>query len=179
MPNWNTRPDRGDALAPITIVRTKPGPPNAMIVTSHAVLGVYTHYWKGRTKPCDGPACPACEAMMGARWYGYLAVWHPKSNAIGLLEITPSTTTALDAYEESHGTLRGAKVTTSRANRKINSRLILTIEEGTFSADKIPQPPNVRHQLCKLWEITDALPIGNTPKKICDIIEARKNGQPA
>ena len=44
------------------IVRTPISRPLVAIVTSPNLVGCYTHYWKGRTIPCEGPECPLCMA---------------------------------------------------------------------------------------------------------------------
>jgi len=42
------------------IVRTPPGRPLTAIVTSPNLVGCYTHYFKGRTTPCDSTPCHLC-----------------------------------------------------------------------------------------------------------------------
>lgn len=42
------------------IIRTPIGKPIAAIVTSLNLVGCYTHYWKGRTVPCEGSGCRLC-----------------------------------------------------------------------------------------------------------------------
>lgn len=42
------------------IVRTPPGRPLTAIITSPDLVGCYTHYFKGRTSPCDSPKCHLC-----------------------------------------------------------------------------------------------------------------------
>lgn len=46
--------------ASFQIVRTPTGPGITAIVTSPDLLGCFTHYWKGRTMPCEGQGCTSC-----------------------------------------------------------------------------------------------------------------------
>lgn len=60
MPHFtsNVPPDpRGPAFP---IVRTPPGRAFSAIITSPDLVGCYTHYFKGRTVPCEGAGCTLC-----------------------------------------------------------------------------------------------------------------------
>lgn len=150
---WTDRPDRGDGSTQIAILRSRPAKTIGGIITSIDCVGAYTHYWKGRTCLCTHPNCDPCDASRAPRWYGYLAVVPPNGGQAAILEITPSCVPALDAYRESHGTLRGALIKVQRANAKINARVICTLTEGSFGGEKLPTAPNVKAQLCKMWEV--------------------------
>lgn len=152
MTHWTTRPTTRSAIAPIPILRILPGKPVTAIVTSHDAEGAELHYWKGRSTPCNFPDCAACDAHHAPRWYGYLAIWNPTNNQRALVELTAACAAALDAWVDVHGTTRGAQLTLSRANKKPNSRLALTLTPSNYTNHKIPEPPNVRHQLEKMWE---------------------------
>lgn len=51
------------------IVRTPPAKPLIGIITSEDLVGCYTHYYKGRTVPCDGKACQQCIDKVGIHHY--------------------------------------------------------------------------------------------------------------
>jgi len=157
MDPWTPRPNRADKQASIPLLRSKPGRTFAALCVSPEIVGAYTHFWKGRTALCTYPECEPCHAHRAARWYGYLHVWTPATNATALLEITPSCVTPLEEYLAQFGTLRGAKITIARANHKINSRVVLTAQASAYALDKLPATLDVRAHLRRIWETTATL----------------------
>jgi len=154
MQTWPTRPNRATSQTTTPLHRSKPGRTINGIITSNDLVGAYTHFWKGRTSLCTYPECEPCSVSRSARWYGYLHIWNPETNASGILEITPSCLPAIDDWLEKFGTLRGAKISVSRASHKINSRVVATLKATNFAIDRIPPCVDVISQLCRMWEVT-------------------------
>lgn len=153
MTAWTNRPRPDDYSTQIQILRSRPGKPLRALVTAADLVGAYVHYWKGRTKLCEHPNCEACDASRQPRWYGYLAVVAEATLNPAILELTPSCVPAIDRYLADHGTLRGALVKLSRANPRINARVILELSEGNLGGTALPAAPKVEAQLCKIWEV--------------------------
>jgi len=74
MPTFSDQvPDHPKGVA-LPILRTPTWKPLLAIVTSENLLGTYTHFWKGKTMPCEGRSCGYCP-QLGT----------PVQNAAGLL----------------------------------------------------------------------------------------------
>lgn len=151
---WTSRPDDRDSAPHHQIIRAKPGKTTQGVVLSLDLIGAYTHYWKGRTTPCNPPACPACDAGHKPRWYGYLALWNPATAAVAILEITTAAVPAIETYLARHGSLRYAQIMATRANRKPNSRLIVSFQAAPYSGPHGPEPPDLPAHLSHMWEAT-------------------------
>lgn len=162
MSQWPSTPDREEPPSPIDLLRVQPGKPLTAIVTCQKQVGAYTHYWRGRTVKCTGRDDEPCRSGRVARWYGYLSVWSPKTNRYALFEITPACVSALTAYLNTYGTLRGAVAKLERRNYKANSTVILSLQPGPYADDKIPAAPDIQAHLERMWEIRTQ-PSAETP----------------
>lgn len=164
METWTPRPNRKRDDLPLPLLRVRPGKPLTGIITNADIVGAYTHFWRGRTTPCTGPTCDACEAQHAARWYGYACIWNPTNNHQAIAELTPACVPAIDAYLAQFGTLRGAAIELARTNRKTNSRISCSIKPSPYTTDKIPAAFALQAQLERMWEMypnTNAAKIAN------------------
>jgi hypothetical protein len=175
MQSWSPRPDRDPLTLHLDLLRARPGKTFSGIVLSNDIEGAYTHYWRGRTVKCDGQPCEACLASRQPRWYGYVAIWLPTSNAKALLELTPTCVPQIDEYFKLHGTLRGSLISLTRQNNKINSRVIAKIQEANYTTTAIPQDPPVRQLLERMWEVTPKNSI-EAPERADASVETRRVG---
>lgn len=121
------------------------------IVVSHDVVGADTHYWRGRSQPCSGDKCEACEDGQSPRWRGYLAVMSPKSGRVVILEITAAAAGAIEAYFNKHRTLRGAGIVAERVGQKPNGRLRLMLTPPAAEIDQLPKAPQIQRLLARIW----------------------------
>lgn len=124
-----------------------------LYITSDNVLGCSTHYYSGRTVPCTGDGCEACEAMAGTRWHGYVAALLVKTNEQIVFEVTAAGAESLLAYRTKHGTLRGADCLASRVSPRPNARLHFLMKPLDLAHVDLPQPINVQMALCHVWGI--------------------------
>lgn len=153
MSEWCSRPNREPDQPMLQLKRCPTGKGLTAIVTGDDLVGHYTHYWRGRTTICRKTGCEPCSQSRTPRWYGFLDVWSPSTNAIAMFELTPTCIEPIDRYLAAHGTLRGSKITIQRATAKVNSRLICTIEESQFSPSAIPPAVDLKRHLAKMWEL--------------------------
>ena len=153
MENWANQPNEPTTETRMPIMRVLPGRPKSGIILSVGLTGAYTHFWRGRTTICTAPECDACDANRLPRWYGYLAVWSPSTKTQALFELTPAAAPDIIAHQEAYGTLRTARLTLQRANAKANSRVQAAIEPTTYATKDLPEPPNVRAILQRIWEL--------------------------
>jgi hypothetical protein len=167
MQRWRTRPSDEPTNHQLSILRVKPGKPLTGVILSHDVEGAELHYWKGRSRICDDENCEACEANFRARWYGYLELWSPTTGNRIILEVTQAAAPAIDEYFSSHRTLRNAVISASRLNRKVNSKLHVTLTPSALPEAQIPPASKIRHQLERMWECATV--------DTCEILQAVKH----
>lgn len=153
MPHWsNSPPSRGDTPA-LPVRRTPPDRPLLAIVLSDDLLGCPTHYWGGRTLPCEAPDCPACHASHPWRWHGYLAAIEPNTPWPFLFEITAAPADAFLHYRTLNQTLRACLFEARRLKPKANSRVIIRCKPSGQSPDTLPPAPDLLACLSTLWDL--------------------------
>jgi hypothetical protein len=151
MPNFTDALPPKDQRPSLALVRVKPGKPIQAIVTATNFVGCETHYWHGRTAPCEQPNCEACDDGSPTRFHAYIASWNPATNRSFLLEITRAAADAFDGYRNTYGSLRGCRYSVHRASSNPNSRVIVELHPADEQRFAIPQPPNVIACLCTIW----------------------------
>lgn len=149
---WTPRPSEHDVTAHLSLHRVTPNKPTLAVILSPDVIGLYTHYWRGRSVPCQPFGCPACEAHQRPRWYGYLGIWNPNNGSIAVLELTPPAIAPIDAWLKRHPSLRAAQIIAKRANKRPNSRLVVEIRPDVYNGEFLPPPPQVERTLEHIWE---------------------------
>ena len=155
MPVFTSRPPEETEGRGLPLLRTPAhGKINACI-TSPFLLGCYTHYWGGRTVPCEKPKCEACEASMPYRWHGYVSAILRNSREHVLLEFTAQACDALDAYTTANGQLRGCAIECFRRPATANGRVIVKAIRAELGEMILPDPPDIPKMLCKMWNIVE------------------------
>lgn len=141
---------RGQSLP---LMRCPANKPLTGIILSDDLLGTPTHFFHGRTIPCDDETCPACEEGVPWRWHVYLALWGVSSHRTILFETTAKAAEPLITYRKAYGTLRGCLLTAKRANTAANSRVIIQTSQADLQKMPIPDAPNVIAALSIIWNI--------------------------
>lgn len=149
---WTNEPSDANNLSPTRLIRTRPGKPLTALITSDQLLGCYVHFWRGRTTPCNGATCEACNDNRLKRWYGWVSACTLAMTENVILEITAACCDPIKDYVRTHGRLRGAQLFLERATAKQNSRLIARITESKHSPDVLPAALDVVHVLEHIWE---------------------------
>lgn len=153
MPNWNTEPPNDLGRSGIRLIRTPPAHPFLALVLSDNLVGCNTHYINQRTIPCETPTCESCEAGIGWRWHGYLAVVVDATKETVLFECTARAAEAFRAYHQLHGTLRGCHFKAVRLNQRPNGRVLIQAKPADLANVNLPTAPNVQQLLCHIWNI--------------------------
>lgn len=172
MPNWsNQLPDeaRGHALP---IRRTPARKPLKAIVTCEDLVGCYTHYWKGRTMPCEKPECDACDKGQPYRWHAYLSAWEPETALHFLFECTAQAAQNFVDFREKHHTLCGCYFMATRWKSSPNGRVLIRTKPDDVPGRRIPGPPDLIACLSTLWNIaqTEVGKSGYEPEKKTKIV---------
>jgi len=165
----NTPPKdpRGDSLP---LIRCPANRGITGIILSDDLLGTETHYYHGRTLPCDRSNCPACSDGFPWRWHAYLSLYSSSTHRVYLLELTARAVEPLVQYRETYGTLRGCEIAAKRATTSPNSRVIITTRPAQLEGKKLPEAPNVLSALSILWNLPlSALQIQGTHRHAQDL----------
>lgn len=153
MPTWSNQIPKDPRGPALPIVRTPAAKPLTAIITSLDLLGTYTHYYKGRTKPCERPDCEPCANGIPFRWHAYVAAIQPANDLHFLFELTASAAEPLIDYRDQHGTLRGCLFEASRWNRRPNGRILIRTKPADLTERRIPDAPDIQKCLAILWDL--------------------------
>lgn len=156
MPNWSNTPPPQDKHMAFALVRTPPDRPLTAIVTSDDLIGCNTHYWGGRTVPCEAPDCRACAESMPFRWHAYMSIFDQKTRDHMLFECTARAALAFEQYRVAHGTLRGCHFLAVRPKRGRNSRVEIVTKPADLTKITLPQAPDLVRAMSVIWQIPHA-----------------------
>lgn len=155
MPKYTNVPPKDPRGHALPIMRTPAGKKFRCTITSPDIVGCNTHYWGGKTVPCEAPECEACRNGIPYRWHAYCsAVLHPNMLHI-IYEVTALAAEALVLYRKSHTTLRGCLVEAYRWRGAANGRIILKCEPSAQPPDSLPTPPDLTRCLAIIWQLPE------------------------
>lgn len=141
------------------VKRVQAGLELEVVGVADAPVVVGTHYWRGRTIPCVGSRCPACETTL-LRWFGYVGVrrWDGgKEMAIGnpfVLELPGRTFVQLVEDVGVHAPVivwRGLRFGAQRTGGRRSPVLCDYRGRGACGLD-LPSS-EVERALCHLWQV--------------------------
>jgi hypothetical protein len=153
MPNWSNQIPERSKHNGFDLVRTPADKPFAAIVTCEDLIGCYTHYWGGRTVPCEGETCRACAELQSSRWHGYLSCFNPRTHDHCIFEFTQKAAYAFQEYREAHGTLRGCYFQATRPKRRKNSRVVIQCKPADLTQITLPHPPDMIRAMATIWQL--------------------------
>jgi len=153
MPTFSSAPPETDRPKNLKLIRTPIKGQLQAMVLSDEICGCSTHFWGGRTVPCEAPNCPACDDGSPTRWHGYLVIWLPNDNIKLIWEFTEGVADTLLSYRKANGTLRGCKITASRARAVPNGRVLLKTSTCDLSKFSVPPCPEVEKILLNMWDL--------------------------
>ena len=164
MPTWRRNLPASNAHMGFEIHRTPQAGQLASVVTSDDLLIADTHYWNGRTTPCERPAtddaghatggeCPACLALAPYRTHVYVAAFDHTKNEHYIFECTAHAARAFDDYRKQTGTLRGCLFRASRPKGNPNSKVVIACQTANMARLTIPTAPDVKLALSVIWRL--------------------------
>jgi len=180
MPTWrNTLPPRGQN-AGYSLHRTPAPGSIAGIITCDDILVCDTHFWHGRTLPCerivneqgktiDDTPCQACREKTAWRTHVYVSAFCPKKREHFIFECTAIAAKPLEEYRQATGTLRGCIIDACRPKCGKNSAVSIHTRPANLAAIALPNPPDLTAALAIIWRLprnaidTDQKP-GRAPK---------------
>jgi hypothetical protein len=146
-------PDNQDQNFGWTIKRASADGPAKLVILNSDMLGIRTHFFRGRTIPCLLEDCPACECKQLSRWKGYLLAIEIPTEQQVVFEFTPPVATTLDEAHKRHGTMRGLQVVVSRTSKKANGKVVLAVKGITVLGPQACPDYSVWPILCRIWGI--------------------------
>jgi len=150
-PNWSPRPNDADLPVGIPLLRIPQHGTGFQVVVSREIVGVDTHYFKGRTLPCTMPVCPACMEFSPKRWHGYLYVMSAKKLTIAAVELTAGCAQQIDRAVQNFGSLYKLIIQGTRQKQRANGKIEISAS-GLFTG-AIPELriPPIKELLKRIW----------------------------
>ena len=156
MPAWSHNLPTSNKHMGFDLRRTPPDRPLTAIVTSEDLIGCYTHYWGGRTVPCEQPDCPACNTSVPFRFHAYVAAFDPKSHEHFIFECTANAAKSFENYRAAHSTLRGCYFQACRTKRGKNAKVDIATKPADLTNFTLPQEPDLIKALSVIWRLPAA-----------------------
>lgn len=153
MPAWTNQLPPQPTHTGFTLRRTPPDTPIRAIITCDDLIGTFTHYYHGRTTPCEPPDCPACKDLSPARWHGYVSCLDHATREHFLFEFTSKAAEPLIEYRKAHGTLHGCFITASRPKRRRNARVEIACRPTDLTKITLPKPPDLIQAMSVIWQL--------------------------
>jgi len=153
MPIFSHAPPTNDRGYGLPIIRTPANGKLELAITTPEIIGCPTHWYHGRTVPCETVNCQACLEAVPWRWHAYLAGILPRTRQHVILEVTAQAAEQIQAYAKTHPTLRNAILTAQRQKNRRNGRVIITMATGDPDKLHLPNPPDMIKCLSVLWNI--------------------------
>lgn len=153
MPQYSTRPPKDAKGYGLSLLRTPANGRLIIAVTSDELVGCPTHWYGGRTIPCEAENCPACRDGIAWRWHGYLSGLVHTTRRLVLAEFTAQACETITQYAEAQGGLRGAILTSQRHRNRHNGRVIVNLVPGDLSVMQLPPAPDILKALAMLWNL--------------------------
>lgn len=164
MPAWSNQLPKQQKHMGFDIRRTPDCSAVQGIITCQDLLVCDTHFWGGRTIPCerqktapDGSLvagdCPACREAVPYRTHVYVSVFDSKTQDHFLFECTAAAAKPLEAYKEATGTLRGCIMHAQRPKGFKNAKVVIQTNTANLARVTLPEPPNMILALSVIWRL--------------------------
>lgn len=153
MPRFTNVPPADPNGVGLPIIRTPCARKLSAVITSPDIIGCNTHFWGGRTVPCDPAHCDPCRNGIPYRWHAYCSAFVPQTSLHFLFECTAQAADHLVQYRRAYDTLRGCQFTAYRWQSRPNGRVIIKTEQSAFAQDTLPKAPDLLKVLAVLWQL--------------------------
>lgn len=156
MPCWSSDLPAVDRHNGYDLRRTPTDRPLRAVITCDTLNVTWTHYWGGRTRPCEAPDCDACNHNSPRRAHCYVSAYDPTTREHFLFESTAAAARAFADWVETYGTLRGCYFQAHRPKRRRNAKVEIVTKPWDQTKGKLPEPPDVARAMCVIWQIPAA-----------------------
>jgi hypothetical protein len=179
MPQFSNEPPEDPRGHALQLVRTPAGRGLVAVVTSDDLIGCPTHFWGGRTTPCEKTDCKPCLAGVPWRWHAWLAAWAPSNHHHFIFEMTARVAKIFVAYRDTYSTLRGCKFRAQRRSMAANSRVHLECQPADLEGLALPEPPQMVKCMSIIWNIREPeIDVEGVLRSVTRVVVDRKgNGE--
>jgi hypothetical protein len=136
------------------------------IITCDNLIVCDTHFWHGRTMPCErivtetgdlvqDTNCPACVAKQSWRTHAYVSAYSGKTGVHFLYECTAMAAKQLADYYDNAGTLRGCGFQASRPKGRKNAKVVIVTTPVNLAKVNLPEAPDVARALAVIWRLPE------------------------
>jgi len=164
MPAFSNRLPKDKEHMGFKIVRTPESGMICGIITTPELLVCDTHFWGGRTIPCerlrtkmDGTFepgdCAACREAVPYRTHVYVACFSPKTGEHFIFECTAAAAQPLEEYWDKTGTLRGCVIKAIRSRNQRNAKVMIETGTANIARQPIPDAPRMDLLLSVIWRL--------------------------
>jgi len=136
--------------------RTPTDHPLRAVITSDQFYVCWTHFWGGRTVPCERPNCEACDKLSPARAHVYLSAYTIETNEHFIFECTTAAAEPFQAWIQTYGTLRGCLFQANRPKRRRNAPVQILTKPADQTKITLPKPPDIPLAMATIWQIPGA-----------------------
>jgi hypothetical protein len=165
MPNWSASPPTTPHDQQYRLIRTPAARSLHCVMLADAPVGCPTHYFKGRTMPCETDKCEPCSIGMPWRWHAYMPIQVWGTNERCILELTAQACEQLAEAVAQYETLRGVEIVLDRPSRRPNGRVRIVVAPGRRPDSTLPPAPNTIACMSHIWG-TDDRPLDTQPGKL-------------
>lgn len=183
MIHYSNTPPKDPRGYGLPLIRTPANGKLTLAITTDDLIGCPTHWYGGRTVPCDADYCQPCNEGYPWRWHAYIAGLLPQNRRHVICEFTAQAAEVIANYRKTHTTLRNAILTAQRHRNRHNGRVLVTLTPGDPQHLNLPAAPDIAKALALIWNIQ--LPDLDTPdhlpgvKRIRPKTHEKGNGTPA
>jgi hypothetical protein len=164
MPNWSTQLPPAQKHQGFDLRRTPTSSSLQAICTCENLLVCDTHFWHGRTTPCeritnekgktvDDSTCPACLQKQAWRTHVYVSAFDPRTHQHFIFECTDIAAKPFAEYIDGNGTLRGCSFYANRPKATPNGKVIILTNTVNQARTPLPTAPDVKHALAVIWRL--------------------------
>lgn len=153
MPNWSNKIPESPHGPALPIRRTPANKPMEAIITSHDLIGCFTHFWKGSTHPCEGENCGACQEGIPYRWHAYTSAVDCFTNLHFIFECTAMSAEYLTAHRDKFASLRGCHFKAIRWNNRPNGRILIRTKMADLAERQLPDSPDLKRCMAIIWSL--------------------------
>ena len=167
MPQFSTDPPQDPRGHGLPLKRCPTYSAITAIVTSTNLVGCPTHFYGGRTVPCEEKECEPCLNGVPWRWHAYCSAWSPTNKIHFLFESTRRACDPFIQYRDAHGLLRGCLFKAQRMNGRPNARVYIETKPADLEKVTLPTAPDLELVLSIIWNIPlPSLTTGDSQRKM-------------
>lgn len=152
MTDWQSTVPDDHEYATIRLIRVPISGGIDGITINHTLLGTTTHWDGRRTTACIGRDCPFCRDGHVGRWHAYVPLYSIRSGKIAVVQITQIAAKNLEADAARYGALRGLLLQLSRAQKRINARILIEVRPMPLPPGDLPEPLDVPRFMASIWD---------------------------